>query len=132
MARKKTDTKPEWEPDTAPCPYPEDLEFVDLWVGLLETPLWKKKELSTIEGIVKRILKFEPDVNLKHLWLEYLKELVWQSSNRKWEGVIFPDTRTKYEKWKQQKNRLINGAGNPEKNQQFRKDVNSEFASRNY
>lgn len=123
MARKKTDTPPEWEPDTAPCPYPEDLEFVDLWRTLLVTKAWAKKKLSQIEFNVKRILNFE---------VEYAKELVSQAIERGWEGVVFPETKVNYEIWKQKKNRLINGTGNPEKNQQFRKDVNSEFASRNY
>lgn len=123
MARKKTDTPLEWEPSTAPCPYPDDAEFLVLWKRLLSTPKWTKKKLSQIQFNVDRLLQFE---------VEYAKELVSQSIEGEWQGVVFTETKVNYEIWKQKKLRLINGTGNPEKNQQFRKDVNSEFASRNY
>ena len=97
MPRIKQLKEPEWMPETAPCPYPEDLEFVEMWRMLLGQKKWLKKGLTAIQWNVNRLLKFE---------VEYAKELVSQAIERGWEGVVFPETKVNYEIWKQKKQRL--------------------------
>lgn len=97
MAKSKK--PPEWLPANAPCPF-EDDRFFDLWVKLLESPKWKKKPLSAIEMACKRLKRFDVD---------FAATLVETAIEGNYQGVVFPDTAERYEKYKRQ----LNGTAQP-------------------
>lgn len=114
MTKKKM---PEWEAETAPCPFDRD-DFWQLWVQLLKMPKWAKKPLSAIEMSCTRLKRFDVDFSAM---------LVENAIEGNYQGVVFPDTAQRYELWKI-KNNQLNGKGN----QDLRQSVNQEFAARDY
>lgn len=91
-----TKKKPEWLPETAPCPFPE-AAFGELWQTLVKSPKWKKKPLSAIEMACKRLQRFD---------VVFATQLVENAIEGNYQGVVFSDSQIKYEQYK----RNLNGA----------------------
>lgn len=91
---------PEWEAETAPCPF-EDDGFREVWIILLKMPKWRKKPLSAIEMSCTKLKRFDMSFSL---------QLVENAISGNYQGVVFQDTQRKYELWKQQK-QFNNGQG---------------------
>jgi len=71
--------QPEWEAETAPCPFERD-DFWSLWVLLLKMPKWAKKPLSAIEMSCTRLKRFDVD---------FAASLVEQAIEGNYQGVVF-------------------------------------------
>jgi hypothetical protein len=95
MATKKS---PEWTPETAPSPHSE-ANFLELWKTLLQAPKWKKKPLSAIQMACKRLQRFD---------VGFASQLVENSIEGNYQGVVFQDSQIKYEQYK----RSLNGTKN--------------------
>lgn len=113
----KSKKSPEWESETAPCPFDRE-DFWDLWIRLLKMPKWEKKPLSAIELACKKLKRFH---------IDFAASLVENAIIGNYQGVVFADTENKYNYWLQQ-NERNNGTGN----KNLREQVNREFAERNY
>lgn len=84
--------QPEWEPNTAPCPF-NGKEFLELWISLLKMPKWNKKPLSAIQMACTRLKRYD---------VRFACTLVENAIEGNYQGVVFSDTNIKYENWKRQ------------------------------
>lgn len=69
-------------------------DFIENWQILIATPKWKKKEADALKTALKQLSSF--DVN-------FACELVQCAIAGNWQGVVFLDTKERYEKWKMAK-----------------------------
>lgn len=83
--------------------------FFEKWDQLLTTPKWKKKLHPTLQLALNKLKDFEED---------FVIELIDQAIIGEWQGLVFPDTKSKYENWLRQK------GGNIVKGKQFTKGTN--------
>lgn len=84
--------------------------FFEKWNLLLNTPKWKKKIKATLQLALNKLKDFDE---------EFVIELIDQAIIGEWQGIVFPDTKSKYENWLKQK------GGNNEKEKQSAKGYNS-------
>jgi hypothetical protein len=69
----------------------ESENFRELWEQLLELPKWRKKPLSSLKLALKKLGRYEDS---------FACELMEQAIEGNYQGVVFPDTDEKYQKWK--------------------------------
>jgi hypothetical protein len=71
---------------------------------LLQMPKWKGKQIQSLQLALKKLARYEEEFAI------YLMELAITNN---WQGVIFLDTNTKYQIWKQNNlqhgNETVNG-----------------------
>jgi hypothetical protein len=78
--------------------------FCETWNMLLQMPKWKGKQIQSLQLSLKKLARYEEEFAI------YLMELAITNN---WQGVIFLDTDTKYQMWKQNNlqhgNETVNG-----------------------
>lgn len=75
-------------------PY-QSSQFVDLWNQLVQMPKWKVKPIKILQANLDK---------LKHYDESFAIQLIEQSILGNWQGLIFRDTDTYYNKWKKEHN----------------------------
>jgi len=101
---KRKKVAPKKEKDIPLClPFSSE-KFTDAWNILLEMPKWKGKQSQSLQLALKKLSRYDE---------EFSTHLVEMAITKNWQGVVFPDTDTKYEQWKQNKsengNKTTNG-----------------------
>lgn len=106
--KTKTNKKEIKEKSKLDFPFYSDL-FLEKWDQLLTTPKWKKKLKPTLQLALNKLKAFDE---------EFVIELIDQAIIGEWQGLVFPDTKIKYENWLKQK------GGKNDKEKQFAKSSN--------
>ncbi len=107
-SKSKSKTKKE-EKEKSKLDFPfTSNKFSEKWNQLLTTPAWKKKLHPTLQLALNKLKDFEE---------EFVIELIDQAIIGQWKGLVFPETKSKYENWLKQK------GGNNVKCKQFAKDA---------
>lgn len=85
--------------------------FLEQWKTLCSMPKWKKKNSAAAAAALRQLARFDP---------EFAALQVECAIAGNWQGVVFPDTATKYEEWKRKKGQpgtttttTITSAGRP-------------------
>lgn len=82
-------------------------KFADAFMLLLSSKEWRKKKLSTVNNILKKLGKYEE---------EFAIILVEQATDYEWIGVIFADTPRKYQEWLSSQKGKVSGRLNNQYN----------------
>lgn len=61
------------------------------WLELCEIKKWRSKEVKTLEASLKKLMKYEE---------AFARELISMALAGGYQGVVFPNTPEKYERWK--------------------------------
>lgn len=75
-------------------------KFLDLWEQLLKTPKWKKKIPHSLQLALDKLKDFEEDFSIN---------LLEQAIIGEWQGLVFQDTKDKYDSWKKSKGKAKGG-----------------------
>lgn len=87
--------KPKNKCDVQPIPTCLDTpQFVEAWVQLLETKKWRTKEASAINLALKKLSAYD---------VAFAIQLVETAIMGGYQGVVFTETKTAYEKWQKTK-----------------------------
>lgn len=96
-AQRKCKSKPQRTDDhkdgneSLVYPY-HSTRFVEKWEMLLQSPKWKKKKRSALQLALNRLSDFEEP---------FVIELMEQAIIGGWQGLIYCDTKAKYNQWLQ-------------------------------
>lgn len=77
------------------CPF-KTAEFAELWAKLLKQPKWKKKSLFAIQLSAKKLAMYAE---------EFARELILETIERNYTGVVFDTTPARYAQWINKRNR---------------------------
>ena len=69
-------------------------KFMFLWNELVKMPKWKKKPFSAMQLTLNKLSEFDED---------FVIELIENAITGNYQGIIFSNTKEKYEQFKQQK-----------------------------
>ena len=89
--KKKEVVKDEVKTPALVMPY-SSTEFISTWNDLRSQPKWKKKSLLALQKSLDKLARYEE---------RFAVELMITSIANDYQGVVFPDSDEKYEKWKQ-------------------------------
>lgn len=104
----KTKTK-KVEKSELDFPFSSDA-FLEKWNQLLTIPKWKKKVKATLQLALNKLKDFEE---------EFVLEIIDQAIIGNWQGLVFSNTKSDYEKWKSDKKPNIANHDNKKKYEQF-------------
>lgn len=65
--------------------------FIEMWNNLLQTPKWKIKPTSILQANLNKLKQYDESFAL---------QLIEQTLLGNWQGLVFRDTDTQYQKWK--------------------------------
>lgn len=73
--------------------------FVSLWNELTQTPKWRRKTEATLQMALNKLKDFDE---------EFAIGLIEQAIIGEWQGLVYPDTQSKYENWLKQRSNKAN------------------------
>lgn len=103
-------------------PYTSE-KFMSAWNQLILCPKWKKKIQYTLQLALNQLAKFEEDFAI---------QLIEAAAANNWQGVVFPDTEEKYQRWimvRQQKSIRSSSGAKESKFAQIKNNVERNLIS---
>lgn len=80
----------DYKPPILELPYQSD-SFIKLWNSLLKTPKWKEKPTNILQANLDKLKQYDESFAI---------QLMEQTLLGNWQGLVFRDTDTQYQRWK--------------------------------